>query len=114
MRHKSEVIDTTHGLIQSPHLTMQVKNALRQKSAEPQAVLIHDNITIPQMTTKTIAAFVDHVSGRNTTGIVTQVEKFTESASPIISHSMSTIIERQIAVRVTNTTESPYTIIKNT
>ena len=93
---------------------MQVKSALTQTSAKPQAVLINDNITIPQMTTETITAFVDHVSEWNTTGTVTPVEKFTESASRIISHSMSTIIDRKIAVRSTNTTESPYTINKNT
>ena len=40
--------------------------------------------------------------------------KFTEAASLIISHSMSTIIDGNIAVRVTNTTESLYTINKNT
>ena len=45
---------------------------------------------------------------------VTPVNKFTEAASLIISHSMSTKIDRKIAVRVTNTTESPYTINKNT
>ena len=52
MRHNSVVIDTTHGLIHFLHLTMQVKSALSQTSAKPQAVLIHDSITIPQMTTK--------------------------------------------------------------
>ena len=114
MRHNSVVIDTTHGLIHFPHLTMQVKSALSQTSAKLQAVLIHDNITIPQMTTKTITAFVDHVSEWNTTGTVTPVEKFTETACLIISQSMSTKFERKIAVRVTNTTESPYTINKNT
>ena len=114
MRHNSVVIDTTHGLIHFPHLTMQVKSALSQTNAKPQAVLIHDNITIPQMTTKTITAFVDHISEWNITGTVTPVEKFTESASLIISRSMSTKIDRKIAVRVTNTTESPYTINKNT
>ena len=114
MKHNSVVIDTTHGLIHFPHLTMQVKNASSQASAKPQLVLIHDSITIPQLTTKTITAFVDHPSERNTTGTVTPVEKFTEAASLIISHSMSTIIDRKIAVRVTNTTESPYTINKNT
>ena len=93
---------------------MQVKSALSQTNAKPQAVLIHDNITIPQMTTKTITAFVDHISEWNTTGTVTPVEKFTESASLILSHSVSTIIDRKIAIRVTNTTESPYTINKNT
>ena len=114
MRHNSVVIDTTHGLIHIPHLTMQVKSALSQTSVKPQAVLIHDNITIPQMTTKTITAFVDHTSEWNTTGTVTPVEKFTETVSLLISHSMSTIVDRKIAVRVTITTESPYTINKNT
>ena len=114
MRHNSVVIDTTHGLIHFPHLTMQVKSALSQTSAKPQAVFIHDSITIPQMTTKTITAFVDHVSECHTTGTVTPVEKFTEIASLIVSHSISTIIYRNIAVRVTNTTESPYTINNNT
>ena len=114
MRHNSVVIDTTHGLIHFPHLTMQVRSALNQTSTKPPAVLIHDNITIPQMTTKTITAFVDHVLEWNTTGTVTPVEKFTETASLLISHSMSTIIDRKIAVRVTNTTESPYKINKNT
>ena len=114
MKHNSVVIDTTHGLINFPHLTMQVKSASSQASAKPQPVLILDSITIPQMTTKTITEFVDHSSEWNTTGTVTPVEKFTEAASLIISHSMSTIFDRKIAVRVTNTTQSPYTINKNT
>ena len=92
---------------------MQVKSALCQTSAKPQAVLIHDNIPIPQLTTQTITAFVDHVSDWNTTGTVTPVENFTETASLIISHSMSTIIDRKIAVSVTNTTDIPYTINSN-
>ena len=93
---------------------MQFKNASSQASAKPQPVLNHDSITMPQITTKTITAFVDHSSEWNTTGTVTPVEKFTEAASLIISHSMSTVIDRKIAVRVTNTTESHYTINKNT
>ena len=85
MKHNSVVIDTTHGLINFPQLTMQVKSALSQTSSKPQPVLVHDTITIPQMTTKTIIAFVDHVSEWNTTGTVTPVEKFTEAVSLIIS-----------------------------
>ena len=114
MRHNSVVIDTTHGLIHFPRLTRQVKSALSQTSAKTQAVLIHDNLTIPQMTTKTTTAIVDHVSEWNTTGTVTPVEKFTENASLIISHSMSKMTDKKVAIRVTNTTESPYTIKKNT
>ena len=66
------------------------------------------------MTTKTIKAFVDHISEWNTTGTVTPVEKITKAASLIISHSMSTIFDRKKAVRLTNRTESPYTVNKNT
>ena len=114
MRHNSVVIGTTPGLIHFPCLTMQVKSASNQANAKPQAVLIHDIITIPQMTTKTITAIVDHISEWNTTGTVTPVEKLTEAASLMISYSMSTKIDRKTAVRVTNSTESPYTINKNT
>ena len=99
MRHNSVVIDTTHGLIHFPHLTMKVKSGLSQTSAQPQVVLIHDSITIPQMTTRTITAFVDHLSEWNTTGTVTPVEKFTETASLKISHSMSTINDQIIAFK---------------
>ena len=114
MRHKSVVVDTTHDLILLPHLTMQVKGALSQTSAKPSAVLFHDSITIPQMTTKTITASVYHLSEWNTKGTITPVEKITKTASLIISHSISTIIDRKVAMRVTNTTESPSTINKNT
>ena len=110
MRQNSVVIDTTHGLIHFPHLTMQVKSALSQTSAKLQVVFIHDSITIPQLMTETITAFLDHVSEWNATGTVTPVEKLTETASLLISHSMSTVFDRKMAVRVTNTTESAYTI----
>ena len=114
MRHNSVVIDTTHGLINFPHLTMQVENASSGTSAKPQARLIHDSITVQPLTTKTITAFVDHLSEWNTTGNVTPVEKFTEAARLILSHSISTKIDRKIDVRFSNTTELPYTINKNT
>ena len=77
---------------------------------KPPTGFIHDSITIPQMTTKTITAFVDHLSEWNTTGTVTPVGKFTETASLILSHSVSTISDRNLAVSVTDTTESPHTI----
>ena len=36
MKHNGVVIETTHGLIHFPHLTMQVKSASSQASAKPQ------------------------------------------------------------------------------
>ena len=114
MRNNSIVIDTTHGLIHFPHLTMQVKTASSETTTKPQPVIMDADLTIPPATTKTVTAFIDHPSKWNTTGTVTPLEKFTETASLLISHSMSTIIEKRIAVRVTNTTESPYLIKKHT
>ena len=114
MRNNTVVIDTTQGLIHFPHLTMQVKTASSETTTKPQPVITDETLTIPPTTTKIITAFIDHPSKWNTTGTVTPLEKFTETASLLISHSMSTIIDKRKAVRVTNTTESPYLIKKHT
>ena len=114
MRNNSVVIDTTHGLRHFPYLTMQVKIAASETTTKPQPVITDEALTIPPKTTKTITAFINHPSKWDTTGTVTPLEKFTETASLLISHSMSTIIDKRIAVRVTNTTQSPYLIKKHT
>ena len=114
MRNNSVVIDTTHGLIHFPHLTMQVKTTSSETTTRPQTVITDEALTIPPPTTKTITAFIDHPSKWSTTGTVTPLEKFTETASLLISHSMSTIIDKKIAVRVTTTTKSPNLIKKHT
>ena len=66
------------------------------------------------MTTETIEPFVGHPSQRNTTWTVTPLYDFTDIAGLLISHSMSTIIDKQVAVTGTNTTGAAYTIKKNT
>ena len=114
MRKNSVVIDTTHGLIHFPHLTMQAKTASSETPTKPQPVIMDQALTIPPATTKTVTAFIDHPSKWKTTGTVTPLEKFTETASMLTSHSMSTIIDKRIAVGVTNTTESPNLIKKHT
>ena len=112
-RHNSVVVDTTHDLIHFPHLTMQVKNAAIETSAKPQSVLIQDNTIVPTTTTKTITGFVDHPSEWHTTSTVTPMGKFTEAASLLISHSVSTTIDKNTAVRVINVTELPFLINSN-
>ena len=114
MRNNSVVIDTTHGLKQFSPLTMQARTASSEATTKPPPVITDDALTIRPMTTKTITTFVDHPSKWNTTGTLTPPEKFTETASLLISHSMSTIIDTRTAVRVTNTMESPYLIKKST
>ena len=114
MRNNSVVNDTTHDLIHLPNLTMQVKTASSETTTKPQPVIIDDSLTLSPTRTKTITAFVDHPSKRNTTGTATPLEKFTETASLLNSHSLSSIIDKRIAVRVTNTTELPYLIKKHT
>ena len=96
MRNNSVVIDTTHDPIHFPHLTMQVKTASSETTKKPQPVITDDALTIPPTTTKTKPAFVDHPSKWNTTATVTPLENFTETASLLISHSRSTIIDKRI------------------
>ena len=114
MRNNKVVIDTTHGLILFPHLTMLIKTASSETTTKLQHVLTDDALTIPPKTTKTITTFVDLPSEGNTTGTVTPIEKLTERASLLISYSMSTIKDNRIAVRVTNVTESLCQIKRNT
>ena len=114
MRNNSVVIDTTHGFIHFPHLAMQVKTASSETTTKPQPVITDKALTIAPVTTKTITAFIYHPSKWNTTGTVTPLEKFTETANLLISHSMPSIIDKRIAVRATNTTESPYLFKKHT
>ena len=114
MRNNCVIIDTTHGLKHFPHLTLQVKTASSETTTKPQPVIINDAPTIHPTTTKIITGFADHPSNWNTTWIVTPLEKFTGTVSLLISHSMSTLIDKRIAVRVTNATESPYVIKKHT
>ena len=71
MRNNSVVIDTPHGLIHFPHLTMQFKTASNETTTKPQPVITDDALTIPPTTTKAMTAFFDHPSKWNTTGTVT-------------------------------------------
>ena len=81
MRNNSVVIDTTHGLIHFPHLTMQVKTASSETTTKPHPVITDEALTISPTTTNTITACIDHPSKWNTTVTVTPLEKFRETAS---------------------------------
>ena len=114
MKDNSVANDTIHGLIHFTYLKMQVETASSETTAKPQPVITDDDLTIPPTTTKTITVFADLPSQWNTTGTVTSLEKFTETACLLISHSRSTKIDKTKAVRLTNTTESRYLIKKHT
>ena len=62
MRNSGVVIDTTQGLIQFPHLNMQVKTASIEITTKPHPVITDESLTIPPTTTKTLRAFVDYPS----------------------------------------------------
>ena len=93
---------------------MQVKKDNNGTSVGPQSILSDDNLTFLPMKTKRITPFVDHPSQCKATSTVTRKENFTEGASLIISHPMSTITDKTVATNVTSTNETLYTIIKNT
>ena len=86
---------------------MQFQTAARRTIAKSQSVCLDGTLTKPLRKTETITAFVDHPSEWNATGTVRPVKKSRQTASLPIFNSMSTIIDKKLAVRVTNTTESP-------
>ena len=65
------------------------------------------------MATRTVTAYVSHLTEWHTTGTVTSMGKLTEAASLLTSDSMSTIIDKKTAVKITNITEAAYSIKKN-
>ena len=76
LRHISVVNDTADGPVHFPRMTMQIKSAVNDTCVRRQAALIHDALTVPRMTTKTIKVVADHPSEWNTTGTVTPVGNF--------------------------------------
>ena len=92
---------------------MKVKTASSETTTKPQPVITDEALTIPPTTTETITAFIDYPSRWNTSGTVTPLEKFTETVSLLISHSMSTLIDKRIAVTVNNSMESQYLLKKH-
>ena len=74
---------------------MQAKTTDEGKTTKPQAVMIPEDITIQPMTTKTINAHANHSSPFKTTGIITPVKQYSETATLLISQSMSTITDKR-------------------
>ena len=62
VRNNSVVINTTHGLIHFPNLTMQVKTTSSETTTQPQPVTTDEALNIPPTMTKAITAFIDHPS----------------------------------------------------
>ena len=58
MRNNSVFIDTTHGLIHFPHLTMQIETSSSETTTKPQPVIADEDLTIPPTTTRTITALL--------------------------------------------------------
>ena len=62
MSHNSVVLDTTHGFMDFPNLTMQVKSTASGTIAKHHVILVHGTLTISPKITWTITAFIDHPS----------------------------------------------------
>ena len=99
---------------QFPHLTLKFKTAASKTSGKPQSVLTDDALTKPPRTTKAITTFVEQPAEWNTTSNVTPLGNFEEKNKFAIFHSVSTAINKKVAVRIINTTENPYLFKKST
>ena len=107
-RLNSVVINSTESAIHYRHYTMQFEGSCEQTSAKLQSVLTGDTLTTSFRTAKTSTAFVDHPTEIITTGTVIPLRKITKTESLLISHSLWTLIGKEMAVRVSNTTKSIF------
>ena len=114
MHHNSAILDITHRIINFPHLSMQANSTEEQKISKPQAVMIPEDTTIPPLMTRTTKAFATHFTQFNPTGRLNPAEQFTKTSKLIIPQSMSPVANSEVPIRVTNASESPYTLKKNT
>ena len=73
MRNNSVVIDTTHGLIHFPHLTMPVKTTSSETTTKPQLVITDEALTIPRQQKQSQPSLTIRQKGthRDTVGTVT-------------------------------------------
>ena len=113
MRQNSVVTDTTNGLVHFPHLKMQIKSTNREKSAKPNlfSAITPWYFQRWQQKQSLLLLFI-HLNGTEQLRWP-QCKKITDIARVPIFHSISTIDDRKVAVRVTHTNESPYEIGKN-
>ena len=108
MKHNSVVIDTTQCLIHFIYLTKQVKSSASEKSVKLRGDFNGETLTELPMIKKTNTASVDHPCEGNKAGILIWLEKFTVVVSDLlIFHSLSTIIDKKVAITVTSTTDWP-------
>ena len=77
-------------------------------------MMVSEDITIQPMTTKTINAHANHASPFKTTGNITPVEQHSETATLLISHSMSTITGQRSSNKSDKHRRNTYTLKKNT
>ena len=113
MRHNSEIIHTTNSFNHFPHLTMLVKSIASEVSTKPKLSSLTTTLeNHRRQQYRSQRLLTTHQNGIQQR--LKPFRKFWETASLLISHSLTSTFDKKVAVSVTNTMDSPLTIGKNT
>ena len=111
-QHNNVAFGSTHGFVPYTQSKMQVKRANCEFSASSQFIFISEKPTYLSMTSKMNNSILEQPSKRSPTSVGTFETGQQKQLFLLSVLSMSTTIEKNLTVRVTNTTE-PYSCMKN-
>ena len=111
-RQNKVIFDATDGPICFSHFTLNVKNDNNDKTAKPPKCRQKRQTDNSSYDNKTITSFIEFSSKWTATGFVNPTETLTKTARLLILHSMSSLTDKKVELRITETTESPYTTKK--
>ena len=114
LKINSTILDVSQGLLHFPHTTYSIETNEYTRNRKLYKVQTKSPLTIPPETTQTITAYTDIASTIDTTGVINPATHHSSGDPLVVASSISTASNRKIDVSVTNTTQTPYTIKKNT
>ena len=116
MRNHQALLDTANGTITFPHVEITLAMKDEMKKCNPHAIQIRINgtQTVPAQQTLTVNAVAITNIVHPITGTIQPEPQYDEDAQIIVAPALATSDNKQIKIRVVNTTDTPYTIPTNT
>ena len=114
LKNNSAILDVSQGLLHFPHLTYSIATVENTRNRKLYRVHTKTPITIPTETTQMISVHTEVSSNVDTTGVVNPATNHCSGNTLVVASSISTVVNHELDIRVTNTAHTPYTIKTNT
>ena len=114
LKNNSAILDASQGLLHFPHLTYAINATTVEQTPKPHKVTITNQTTLAPDQCITVEAIVIIKSIADTTGIVHPTQNYSNDKPMVLASSLSTVHNMRVPIRLTNTSLTPFTIMKNT